>query len=86
MLVYAVCVSEAGQIVAVQGSNDPSDEIPEIITALRKARVTAAGRRGDVSVSTALMVPIPVDRIFHPHLDARSALPSRKGTAAVKIK
>jgi hypothetical protein len=60
MLVYAVCVSEAGQVVAVQGSNDPSDEIPEIMTALGKAHVTAAGRRGDVPVPTALMVMIPI--------------------------
>jgi len=60
MLVYAVCVSEAGQIVAVQTSNDPTDEIPEIMTALGKAHGVAAGRRGDVPVPTALMVMIPI--------------------------
>jgi TonB family protein len=60
MLVYAVCVSEAGQIVAVQGSNDPSDEVSEISTALGKAHVMTAGRRGDVPVPSALMVMIPI--------------------------
>jgi len=60
MLIYAVCVCEAGQIVAVQTSNDPSDEVPEIMTALGKAHVTSPGRRGDVPVPTALMVMIPI--------------------------
>jgi len=54
---YTVYVSERGEIVDVR---DGSPRLPEIVTALRQARVFAAGRRGSQPVATAVPIRIPL--------------------------
>ncbi len=58
-LSFTVFVDEAGQIVAVQGPEGPFD-VPELATALKQARVTTPGLRGNVAVPTAVKITVPV--------------------------
>jgi TonB family protein len=56
---FTVYVDEAGQIVAVQGPGGSLD-IPEVTAALRAARVTKPGLRGNVPVPVALRISLRV--------------------------
>jgi len=56
---YMVCISKAGEIIAIQNRNARQAEVPEIIAALKSARVASPGRRGDKAVPTAIPVTIP---------------------------
>jgi hypothetical protein len=53
-----IYVSEKGEVVAAQ-SNSVFD-VPEIVTALRQARVITPGRRDGVSVPTAASLVITI--------------------------
>jgi hypothetical protein len=55
---YMIYVSEKGEVVAAQ-SNSVFD-VPEIVTALRQARVITPGRRDGVSVPTAASLVITI--------------------------
>jgi TonB family protein len=55
---YMVYVSEKGEVVAVQ-SNSVFD-VPEIVTALRQARVITPGRRDGIPVPTAASLVITI--------------------------
>jgi TonB family protein len=59
---YTVCVDEAGQIVAVQGPPRGSLDLPEVTAALRAARVTRVGSRGNFAVPVALRISLRVTR------------------------
>jgi TonB family protein len=59
MLSFTVCVDETGQILAVQSQGGLLD-VPEIVTALKQARVTAPGLLRNVSVPTAVKISVPV--------------------------
>ena len=54
---YIVCVTETGQIVAIDGG---LPQLPEIAAALRQAPVIAPGRRGNEPVPTAVMVNLTI--------------------------
>jgi TonB family protein len=59
VLSFTICVDEAGQIVAVQSPGGPFD-VPELVTALKQARVTTPGLRGNIAVPTAVKITVPV--------------------------
>jgi len=57
-IVYTIYVGENGAIIEVPGS--PSFDIPEVMTALRQARVITPGRRDGVPVPTAVSIVIRI--------------------------
>lgn len=56
---FTVCVDEAGRIVAVLAPGGPFD-VPEVVTALKQARVVTPGRHGNIPVPTATKIAIRV--------------------------